>query len=135
MINEPVYEVARAMVDEGVLEAVDALQVDHFLARPGLSLLFFGGGNAVRRESHDVAVALRELLRDYTGALNAAWVEPDADGALQSRFRVAATPCLVLCAGDQIVEVVPRVRDWAEYSALFQRYLGPVKPRQVSGAA
>lgn len=130
MSSEQAVNVSEQMVDEGLLVTVDAGSVTRFLAGDGPRLLFFAGSKSVRREAHDVAVALRELLRDYRGSLGAALVEPAAESALQSRFRVPATPCLVLLAGGEILEVLPRVRDWSDYLSLFQRYLGAPPARQ-----
>ncbi len=127
MINEPPYDVTQAMVDDELLKPIDKNNVDGFVTGEGLHLLFFTGGKSVRRENHDVAVALRELLKDYQGLLTAGVIVDD--GALQKRFRASATPSLVFLSGGEVLEVLPRVRDWAEYATAFARYLGPVPQR------
>ena len=63
------------MLERGVLHTVDAASVDHFLAGPGLRVLFFAGPGNQHGDSHDVAVALRELLKEYAGEVGAALVE------------------------------------------------------------
>jgi hydrogenase-1 operon protein HyaE len=124
MFQEPDPPVSQQMVSEGLLDAIAAGAIDEFLAGEGLLLLFFPGPNSARRESHDVAVALRELLRDYGAGLRAALVTDEPDEAQRQRLRVSATPCLTFAIGGEVLESLPRVRDWADYSAAFQRYLG-----------
>jgi hydrogenase-1 operon protein HyaE len=86
-------------------------------------VLFFAGSNSRRNDAHDVAVALREVLKDYRDEVAAALVTRD-EAELQPRFRVSVLPSLVLVVGGEILEVLPRVRDWADYIQAFQRYLG-----------
>ena len=121
------------MVAGGAIAAVDAGHLDDFLAAPGLRALLFCGAHTHSRETHDVAVALRELLKDYAGDIRAGVVAAGDDPALHARFRVLVTPSLVLVLGGEILEVLPGVRDWADYSATFQRYLGA--PRGHTGSA
>jgi hypothetical protein len=125
MIETPEYNVTAHMLSDGSLTPVDESNADEFLAGRELRVLFFSGPNAVRREAHDVAVALRELLRSYAGQLVAGHVDDESTPALQERFRVTATPCIVFAIAGEVLEVMPRVRDWSEYSAAFGRYLGP----------
>ncbi len=120
------------MLADGLAETVTQESVDTFLAGNGLRVLLFSGLGGNRTEGHDVAVALRELLRDYAGKLRSGVVADDAERALMGRFRVAVLPTLVLVAGGQVLEVLPRVKDWADYAAAFQRYLGV--PSAAKGA-
>jgi hydrogenase-1 operon protein HyaE len=120
------------MVAGGAIDALDGVGLDDFLAGRGLRALLFCGAHTHSRETHDVAVALRELLKDYAGDLQACIVAGGDDPALHNRFRVLVTPSLVLVLGGEILEVLPGVRDWADYSAAFQRYLGA--PRRYTGA-
>ncbi len=135
MIDTPEYNVCSALLDQGVLHAIDADSVAAFLAGDGLRVLFFSGPNAVRRESHDVAVALRELLKHYDGDVIAGHVSDEATPLLQESFRVTATPCLVFVVSGEVIEVMPRVRDWAEYAAAFSRYLGQRTAKPTSSGA
>ena len=112
------------MVAGGVIDALDAGHVDDFIAQPGLRALLFCGASTHSRETHDVAVALRELVKDYSGQLRAGVIAAGDDPALHTRFRVLVTPSLVLVLGGDILEVLPGVRDWADYTATLQRYLG-----------
>ena len=112
------------LLQQGLLQPVDATNVDSFLAGQGLKVLFFAGSKSHRRDAHDVAVALREVLKDYRGSVSAGLVSADEAG-LQPRFRILVLPSLVLVLGGEILEIVPRVRDWVDYLQVFQRYLGP----------
>jgi hydrogenase-1 operon protein HyaE len=111
------------MLARGLLRPIDAASVDNFLSGQGLRVLFFPGTSSHRRDAHDVAVALREVLRDYRGGLEAGLVSGD-EAELQPRFRILVLPSLVLVLGSEILELVPGVRDWADYVRVFQRYLG-----------
>lgn len=111
------------MTSNGLLQIAGPDGIDEFLAMPGLCLLFFAGGRQHSRETHDVAVALREMLKGYPGQLHAALI--DGDDQLRERFRVINAPSLVFIVGGKVCEVLPGVRDWNDYSAAFTRYLGP----------
>ena len=112
------------MLERGALQTVDAASVDSFLAGPGLKVLFFAGPGSQHGDSHDVAVALREVLKEYNNSLSAALVEPADEAQLQSRCRVLRLPSLALCVGGETLEVIPGVRDWGDYIRAFRHYLG-----------
>ncbi len=112
------------LLQRGLLQRVDADAIDAFLGGEKLQVLFFVAGHSQRGDNQDVAVALREILKDYDGQLQAALVDASDDQALQSRFRVLALPSLVLTLAGETLEVIPRVRDWSDYVAAFRRYLG-----------
>ncbi len=112
------------MLASGLLQPVSAANVEEFLGGDDLQVLFFAGGNSQRSDAHDVAVALREILKTYRGVVRAGLVEQADEAALQPRFRVLVAPSLALVHGGSTLEVIPRVRDWRDYTAAFQRYLG-----------
>lgn len=112
------------MLESGLLQRVDAAGLEAFLAGDELRVLFFTGGASQRTDSHDVAVALREILKDYRGSVVAGVVDPADEAALQPRFRVLVAPSLALVHAGATLEVIPRVRDWRDYTAAFRRYLG-----------
>lgn len=112
------------MLEQGLLKSLDTNNLDEFLAGEGLRVLFFAGDNSRRGDAHDVAVALREVLKDYQGMVSAGLLNQADEAALQARFRVMALPSLVLVAGGETLEVIPRVRDWSDYVSAFRRYLG-----------
>ena len=122
------------MLESGALCRVGAEDLDEFLAGDQLAVLFFAGGKSQRGDAHDVAVALREILRDYPGGIRAGLVEPSEETDLQPRFRVLVAPSLALVHGGSTLEVIPRVRDWSDYAGAFQRYLGPPGGTQTKEA-
>ena len=122
------------MLDSGMLERLSAQSIDAFLASDRLCVLFFAGGKSQRSDAHDVAVALREVLREYPGSVQAGLVEETDESELQPRFRVLVSPSLALVHGGSTLEVIPRVRDWADYARAFQRYLGSPTHQAVKEA-
>ena len=122
------------MLERGVLQTVNAASVDSFLAAPGLHVLFFAGPGNQHGDSHDVAVALREVLKEYSGGISAALVESADEATLQPRFRVLALPTLALCVGGETLELIPGVRDWGDYTRTFRRYLGDAARSTTAGA-
>jgi len=116
--------VVNDMLQRGLMETVSGQNLDGFLAGDELRVLFFSGGDSRQREAHDVAVALRELLKDHGKQVRAALIDPTDEAALLGRFRVAVLPSLVLALGGEPLEVLPGVKDWGVYTAAFQRYLG-----------
>ena len=112
------------MLERGLLQRVDARNLDNFLQAQGLQVLFFAGSNSQRSDAHDVAVALREVLKDYGGAVRAGLVAEENEADLQPRFRILALPSLALVLDGETLEVIPRVRDWSDYVRAFHRYLG-----------
>jgi hypothetical protein len=124
MFQEPEVPVSRQLVESGLAGALGDDEAERFIAAAGLSVVFATGGRSVRREAHDVAVALRELLKDYRGQLRAAVIEGEPTAAQREMLRISATPCITLAVGGEVLEALPHVRDWADYHAVFQRYLG-----------
>ena len=122
------------MLERGVLQTVDAANVERFLAGTGLKVLFFAGPGNQHGDSHDVAVALRELLKEYSGEVGAALVESRDEATLQPRFRVLVLPSLALCIDGESLEIIPGVRDWGDYIRAFRCYLGDATKPNPAGA-
>lgn len=97
-----------------------------------LSAVLFAGRGKRRPEGHDVAVALRELGRQYGGALRIAVVDDAAEDALMRRHGVVVLPSVVFFAGGAPIEKMSRVRDWSEYADAARRYLGPPPSRSAA---
>ncbi len=121
------------MLAQGLLEEVNAGNIAGFIAGDGLRVLFFAGPHNQRSDAHDVAVALREVLKDYRGRVTAGLVAAD-EAALQPRFRVLVLPSLVLLIQGEVLEILPRVRDWSDYVEAFQRYLGAPRSHEELSA-
>lgn len=93
-------------------------------ADPGLAVILFAGSSKGRIEGHDAAVALRECARSWSGNFRLAVASDEDEAKLMTRFRAVVLPSVVFIAGGEVVEVMPRLRDWAEYADAFRRYLG-----------
>lgn len=116
------------LLARGWMREVTPEKMEEFVNAEGVSVLFFPGQDKQRSDAHDVAVALRELLRDYLPdlpSLRTAIVAREAQAELRERFRVQVYPSLALVLAGQSLEVLPRVLDWSDYRQAFARYLGP----------
>lgn len=122
------------MLERGVLQTVNTTNVDDFLDQPGLRVLFFTGPGNQHGDSHDVAVALREVLKEYPAGISAALVERADEAQLQPRFRVLVLPSLALCIGGATLEVIPGVHDWGDYTRAFRLYLGDAARPHSAGS-
>lgn len=111
------------------LPLVDRDSVDAFLwpaaGEPPHALLFFTGDPATHQETGDVAVVLPELLAAFRGRLRAAVVARAAEDGLKRRFHVVVLPSLVVMRGTETIGVLPRVCDWADYTARITAWLDP----------
>jgi hydrogenase-1 operon protein HyaE len=109
------------------LPTLDVADVDAFLAAADASgavpvLLF--AGDAIRwPEAADVAVVLPELIEAFQGRLLGAAIAPQAETALAPRFGVQVFPSLVLWRGGEVVEVIPKIKDWSVYVARISAVL------------
>jgi len=111
--------------------AITQANVDAWLREGvGIKALLFAGINKDRIEGHDVAVVLREMLRLYPEGLSVGVVETSDEMRIKDRFGVIVLPTLVILNRGEVLERMPRVRNWADYADLFTRYLG--KPRTIA---
>jgi hydrogenase-1 operon protein HyaE len=95
--------------------------VDAFLttaeATGAVPVLLFAGDAVRWPEAADVAVVLPELIEAFQGRLQGAVIAPQAETALASRFGVQVYPSLVLCRGGEVLEIIPKIKDWSVYVA------------------
>ncbi len=116
-----------ALADHEGVARVSAATVEAFLTAGSgrLTVLFFTGDPEKKLETADVAVVLREVLRQHPERLRAAMVERADESALMEAHGVFATPSLVFFAGTERLEVIPKIQDWSVYAeklpALFER--------------
>ncbi|ARN81862.1 hydrogenase accessory protein [Methylocystis bryophila] len=118
------------------LPLVDEANVEAFLAptpaAPPHSALFFAGDPRERPETRDLAVILPQLLQAFAGRLRGALVAADAEPALKERFCVRVLPSLVILRDAEILGVLPKVYDWADYVARIEAMLHPDAPALVA---
>jgi hydrogenase-1 operon protein HyaE len=115
----------RALSERHGLPLVDETSIDAFLAQGGCALLLFAGDPKQRMESDDVAVVLPELLKAFAGRYRGAVVARAAEDRLKARFQVVMQPSLVVARGADTLDVITKIRDWAEYVARLSAALAP----------
>lgn len=118
------------------LPLVDEAGVEAFLApappAPPHGVLFFAGDPAERAETRDLVVILPQLLKTFAGRLRGALIAIEAEPALKERFHVRVLPSLVVLRGSDILGVLPKVYDWADYVARLDAMLRPDAPALVA---
>ena len=125
----------RTLHERHHLALVDAASIEDFLAAsPAHSVLFFAGDPTERPETRDVAVILPQLLAALSGRLRGALVAAEAEPALKERFHVRMLPSLVVLRGSEVLGVLPKVYDWADYVARLEAMLLPDAPAFVASS-
>ncbi len=100
------------------LDTIDALVAKHeFL------VLFFTNDPARYPESNDVAIILPEIQRAFHGRFQVAVVDRESEQALKERYPFNQWPALVFLRRGTQLEVISKVRNWAEYRALIKPLL------------
>ncbi|HMK88310.1 MAG TPA: hydrogenase accessory protein [Methylocystis sp.] len=117
----------QALCERHHLSLTDSANVDAFLApapgAPRHGVLFFAGDPAERSETRDLAVILPQLLKTFAGRLRGGLVAAESEAALKERFHVRVLPSLVVLRGSEILCVLPKVYDWADYVARIETML------------
>lgn len=96
--------------------------IDDLVAANDFLVLFFTNDPARCPESNDVAVILPELQWAFQNRFQVAVVDRESEQALKKRYPFNQWPALVVLQRGIPLEVISRVRDWAEYRAI----LGPL---------
>jgi hydrogenase-1 operon protein HyaE len=102
-------------------EVVRRSSLQDFLSRHPRALLFFTGDVAQRPEGLDVAIVVRELLRQYDGRLALGVVDRRDETALMAKTGVVVLPAVAFVAGGRTVDVVARMRDWNAFAQAAER--------------
>ncbi|MGZ8181521.1 MAG: hydrogenase [Methylobacter sp.] len=97
------------------LQLLDADNYDQFIYGNDTVLLFFSNDPVMFPESHDVAVILPELLKAFTGRLQAAVISKAIERELQARFHFTKWPSLVFLRGGEYLGVITGIKNWQEY--------------------
>lgn len=115
--------IARLSRDFGYPQ-VDAASLESFLAAvEGLAVVFVTGDPRKLLDTGDVAVILPELVAHFAGRLTPAVLARDAEALAATRLGAEVKPALVFLAAGRPVGVIPRVRDWDEYTSRIEGYL------------
>ena len=117
MSTENYHPLIQKLLDDYDYVEVDATNHDEFVARPGVTVLFFAGDPQQHREATDVAVILPELDKAFGGRLQPG-VVADYRGAgmtLQRRYGFNAWPTLVFLRDGGYLGAISRVQNWTDY--------------------
>ena len=118
-------DLIEALANHPASEVVRRASYDAFVARHPHALLFFTGDVATRPEGLDVAIVVRELLRQYDGRLALGIVDRRDETALMAKTGVVVLPAVAFVAHGRPVEIVARMRDWIAYAQAAERLFHP----------
>jgi hydrogenase-1 operon protein HyaE len=102
-------------------EVVRRSSLPDFLARHPRALLFFTGDLAQNPEGRDVAIVVRELMRQHAGQLALGLVDRRDETAVMAKTGVVVLPAVAFVADGRTVDVVARMRDWGAYAQAAER--------------
>lgn len=102
-------------------EVVRRSGLQDFLSRHSRALLFFTGDLAQNTEGRDVAIVVRELLRQYAGRIALGLVDRRDETAVMAKTGVVVLPAVAFVADGRTVDVVARMRDWGVYAQAAER--------------
>lgn len=120
IINSPLLEQLQTRYG---LPLLDADNYDLFVYGNRNVLLFFCNDPNLFPESNDVAVILPELLKTFSGQLQAAVISKSIERELQARFRFTRWPSLVFLQNGDYLGVITGVHDWQDYRQETARLL------------
>ena len=115
-------------------EVIRRATLADFLARRPHALLFFTGDLSTVPEARDVAIVVRELMRQHAGRLALGLVDRRDESAVMARTGVVVRPAVAFVAHGQTVEVVARMRDWSAYAQATERLFGGGAQADASAA-
>ncbi len=96
--------------------AVDIDGLPGFVAGSGPVLAVLTGAPGRRPQSEDLAVVVREFLRDPQSRLRVAVVEGAWNAEAKERWGVRIEPSLLIARDGAVLEIIPGIRDWAVYA-------------------
>jgi len=102
-------------------EVVRKSGLPDFFARHPRALLFFTGDLAQNPEGRDVAIVVRELLRQHAGRIALGLVDRRDETAVMAKTGVVVLPAVAFVADGRTVDVVARMRDWGAYAQAVER--------------
>jgi hydrogenase-1 operon protein HyaE len=109
-------------------EVVRRSSLPDFLARHPRALLFFTGDLAQNPEGRDVAIVVRELMRQHAGELALGLVDRRDETAVMAKAGVVVLPAVAFIADGRTVDVVARMRDWGAYAQAADRLFSAGTP-------
>jgi len=113
----------RNMVEQYAYPVLDADSLEVFCAEHHEVVLFFAENPTQYPESNDVAMILPELVKAFSGRLQAALIAQSAERALQARYGFGTWPALVFLRDGQYLGVITQVQNWDDYLREIQGLL------------
>ena len=114
-------DLIEALAAHPASEVVRRATLQEFLSRHPRTLLFFTGDVVQRPEGLDVAIVVRELLRQYDGRLALGLVDRRDETSLMAKTGVVVLPAVAFVADGRTVDVVARMRDWNAFAQAAER--------------
>ncbi len=99
------------------------VDLDAFASAPGDHCLFVPGNPQKNLESNDAAVVLPELVLAFQGRFDCAVVGDEIEEEVRVRFDTWPTPSLIFMRDGDVLDAIPRVRDWTDYLNRIQLIL------------
>lgn len=113
------------LAEHPATEVVRRNGLAEFLSRHPRAMLFFTGDVATHPEALDVAIVVRELLRQYAGRLTLGLVDRRDEAAVMARTGVVVLPAVAFVSDGKPVDVVARMRDWSAYAQAAEKLFPP----------
>jgi hydrogenase-1 operon protein HyaE len=98
-------------------------ELDAFVARPGVHVVFVPGDPARNLETTDVAVILPELVQALQGRFDCAVADDAVAAAVGEAAGSFKTPNLVFFRDGTPIDAIAKVRDWSDYMARIGQIL------------
>ena len=96
---------------------------DEYINSQGECVVFFSENPTRFPESNDVAMILPELVHEYGGRFNAAFIDLPSQRKLQARYRFKEWPSLVFLRKGAYLGVISRVQNWTDYIVMINSIL------------
>ena len=127
---------SQALIDtlkahENVRE-VSAADLEALIAEGEPLVVFFTGDPEKRVEVADVAVVLRELVRQHANRLRAVLVTREDELTAMRAHGVSALPSLLLIKGGARADSIAKIQDWSVYATKIAALLEDAPPETPS---
>ena len=97
--------------------------IDDLVSSNEFLVLFFTNDPTRYPETNDVAVILPQLQNAFGNRFQVALVDRNSEQALKERYAFNQWPALVILRRGTQLEVISKVRDWAEYRSIIEPLL------------
>ncbi len=116
-------ELIQKMLEMHAYPVLDEKNIDDYLQEREQVVLFFSENPRQFPESDDVAMILPELIKAFSGRLQAAFVDLKAQHGLQRRYGFNTWPALVFLRRGEYLGAITQVQNWDDYLREIERLL------------